>query len=227
MKRFLRGVIVLICVALICAVLLVCLGFAAGSRSAPTTRQLSDFRHGEERKDTVAGSDRHRRKHVDGEKIECGDGDGRFLCDSKALPRGRYVIKVEFMGFAPQTQEVGVNPENPTGKSGSGTRAWLRGSRDENRPIARMPQPHVGSRISKPRGRKSPRWIRRRTANGNGNGGVSSNDLSSLPMNGAGADLSTESVNVAGAAGAQPGFWQRQRRGPPAADSGISRPRAT
>jgi len=32
------------------------------------------------------------------------------------LPRGRYVVRVEFMGFAAVTQEAVLNQENPTGK---------------------------------------------------------------------------------------------------------------
>src|SRR6267142_2378755 len=32
------------------------------------------------------------------------------------LPRGRYVVRVEFMSFAPQTQEIVLKPETPTGK---------------------------------------------------------------------------------------------------------------
>ena len=32
------------------------------------------------------------------------------------LPRGRYVVRVEFMAFAPQTQEVILKPETPSGK---------------------------------------------------------------------------------------------------------------
>jgi len=32
------------------------------------------------------------------------------------LPRGRYVVRVEFMAFAPQTQEIILKPETPTGK---------------------------------------------------------------------------------------------------------------
>ena len=41
--------------------------------------------------------------------------DGSFVFTG--LPRGRYVVKTEFMGFAEQTQEMVLNPENPAGKS--------------------------------------------------------------------------------------------------------------
>ena len=41
--------------------------------------------------------------------------DGTFAMIG--LPRGRYVLRAEFMGFAAQTQEVVLNPENPSGKA--------------------------------------------------------------------------------------------------------------
>ena len=36
--------------------------------------------------------------------------DGSFVF--AGLPRGRYVVKTEFMGFAEQTKEIVLNPEN-------------------------------------------------------------------------------------------------------------------
>ncbi|MGC1365791.1 MAG: carboxypeptidase regulatory-like domain-containing protein, partial [Candidatus Acidiferrum sp.] len=41
--------------------------------------------------------------------------DGSFVFSD--LPRGRYVLRTEFMGFAELTQEVVLNPENPAGKA--------------------------------------------------------------------------------------------------------------
>ena len=41
--------------------------------------------------------------------------DGTFVLTG--LQRGRYVLRAEFMGFAVQTQEVVLNPENPSGKA--------------------------------------------------------------------------------------------------------------
>src|SRR5580698_1124171 len=40
------------------------------------------------------------------------DGSYKFT----GLPRGRYVVRVEFMAFAPQTQEIVLKPDTPTGK---------------------------------------------------------------------------------------------------------------
>src|SRR5262249_16045633 len=39
--------------------------------------------------------------------------NGRFRF--KGLPRGRYVVRIEFMGFAPLTEEVVLKPETPSG----------------------------------------------------------------------------------------------------------------
>ena len=41
--------------------------------------------------------------------------DGTFVLTG--LPRGRYVLRAEFMGFAALTQEVVLNPGNPSGKA--------------------------------------------------------------------------------------------------------------
>jgi hypothetical protein len=40
------------------------------------------------------------------------DGSFKF----SGLARGRYVVRVEFMAFAPQTQEIVLKPDTPTGK---------------------------------------------------------------------------------------------------------------
>ena len=40
------------------------------------------------------------------------DGSYKF----SGLARGRYVVRVEFMAFAPQTQEIVLKPDTPTGK---------------------------------------------------------------------------------------------------------------
>ena len=41
--------------------------------------------------------------------------DGTFVF--VGLPRGRYVVRTEFMGFAARTQEVVLNPESSSGKA--------------------------------------------------------------------------------------------------------------
>src|SRR6516164_3367533 len=42
------------------------------------------------------------------------NSEGKFSLTGMA--RGRYVVRIEFMGFATFTQEVVLNPENPAGK---------------------------------------------------------------------------------------------------------------
>jgi len=123
--------------------------------------------------------------------------DGSFTF--KNLPRGRYVVKVEFMGFATQTQEVVLNPENPSGKV------------DAEMVLASRQQEEQANQTSA--AANAGRGFQSLALEGslpemgaNGNGSVSASDLSSLPMNGAGADLSTESVSVAGAQGRSQDF---------------------
>src|SRR5207237_10466842 len=42
------------------------------------------------------------------------NSEGKF--GLSGLTRGRYVVRVEFMGFAAFTEEVVLNPENPSAK---------------------------------------------------------------------------------------------------------------
>src|SRR5467141_5252569 len=42
------------------------------------------------------------------------NSEGKF--GLSGIPRGRYVVRVEFMGFANFTQEAVLNPENPSAK---------------------------------------------------------------------------------------------------------------
>jgi hypothetical protein len=123
--------------------------------------------------------------------------DGSFVL--KGLPRGRYVVRLEFMGFAPQTQEVVLNPENRAGKVEA---ELVLASRQQEEPS------RTSNAIAANRGFQSlaiegalstlPGGA---TGNGLGDGGASASDLSSLPVNGAGAEGATESVSVTGTQG--------------------------
>jgi trimeric autotransporter adhesin len=116
------------------------------------------------------------------------------------LLRGRYVLRVEFMGFATQTQEVTLNPENPSGKANV---ELLLASR----------QPQQGTQIpalaAAGRGFQSLALDATLSAlsgaaSGGGFGGGQGNgasDLSSLPLGGAGVDAPTESFSIGGAQG--------------------------
>src|SRR5712675_957377 len=120
------------------------------------------------------------------------------------LPRGRYVVRVEFMSFAAQTQEIVLKPETPTGKfdaemilasrqqdqSGLGNLAALVTAGRGFQSLA------MDSTLSALAGGGSGGMI-------NGGGGQNGNggDFSSLPLNGAGAEGPTESVSITGAQG--------------------------
>ena len=118
------------------------------------------------------------------------------------LPRGRYVVRVEFMAFAPLTQEVVLKPETPTGKfdaemvlasrqqeqSGLGNLAALVTAGRGFQSLA------LDNTLSALAGGGIPGALGG-AQNGNGS------DISSLPLNGAGAEGPTESVSITGAQG--------------------------
>ncbi|MGA2096635.1 MAG: TonB-dependent receptor [Candidatus Acidiferrum sp.] len=122
--------------------------------------------------------------------------DGTFAL--LALPRGRYVLRAEFMGFAVATQEVVLNPENPAGKADF---ELILASRQQE-VTERAAATSAGSR-----GFQSLTVDPTEAALTGGNAGAGSggqnnaSDLSGLPLNGAGADAPTESVSVNGAQG--------------------------
>ncbi len=103
------------------------------------------------------------------------------------------------MGFAPLTQEILLNPDNPIGKldgelilaSRQQEQAAQVSAAARNRGFQNL---GVDSSLAELTGSGAENG-------GNGGGGVSASDLSSLPLNGAGADFSTESVAVAGTQG--------------------------
>jgi trimeric autotransporter adhesin len=101
------------------------------------------------------------------------NSDGKFSLTG--IARGRYVVRIEFMGFALFTQDVVVNPENPTGKIDA---ELVLASRQQQQ----TPDSSAGGGASS-------------------GAGASSGDLSSLPLNGAGAEGPTESISISGAQG--------------------------
>jgi hypothetical protein len=124
--------------------------------------------------------------------------DGTYLF--AGLPRGRYVLRAEFMGFATQTQEVVLNPENPSGKADV---ALILASRQ-----AETKERSAAAAIAG-RGFQSLSIDSSDAALGAGNSGLAvgagqtpgANDLSGLPLNGTGADAPTESVSISGVQG--------------------------
>jgi hypothetical protein len=122
--------------------------------------------------------------------------DGTFVLPG--LPRGRYVLRADFMGFAPLTQEVVLNPENPSGKADLELILASRQEQTNQRSAAAI----AG------RGFQSLTMDATDAALAGGNGAAaaggqnpSSNDLAGLPLNGAGADAPTEAVSISGVQG--------------------------
>ena len=125
--------------------------------------------------------------------------DGTFLITG--LPRGRYVLRAEFMGFGVQTQEVVLNPENPSGKADL---ELMLASRQQEQTSERS-----ASAANAVRGFQSLAVDSTEAAlTGGESGGAAgaaqtpaANDLAGLPLNGAGADAPTESVSISGVQG--------------------------
>ena len=129
--------------------------------------------------------------------------DGTFAMIG--LPRGRYVLRTEFMGFAPQTQEVVLNPENPSGKADL---ELILASRQQEQTEQRS-----AAAANAGRGFQSLTMDSSDAALVGGNsaaaaGGQSPSDLAGLPLNGAGADAPTESVSISGVQGRTQDFGQ-------------------
>jgi trimeric autotransporter adhesin len=135
--------------------------------------------------------------------VAATNSEGKFTLSGVA--RGRYVVRIEFMGFAPFTQEVVLNPENPSAKVDAELLLASRQQEQSNNAIAAM--------AAAGRGFQSLAMQNALSSLGGGNngfgdgsgpaGGQGNNnaDASSLPLNGAGAEGPTESVSVSGAQG--------------------------
>src|SRR5258708_2799122 len=127
------------------------------------------------------------------------DAEGKFTFTG--IVRGRYVLRIEFMGFSLFTQEVVLNPANPSGKIDAelilASRQQEQSNKSSNASIAAgrgFQSLALDSTLSSLAGGN---------AGGNGAPGASQNfgDVSSLPLNGAGAEGPTESISISGAQG--------------------------
>jgi hypothetical protein len=112
------------------------------------------------------------------------------------LPRGRYVVRIEFMAFAAQTQEVVLKPETPSGKFDAEMILASRQQEQTNSGVAALVAAGRGfqslsidSALSSLAGRAA------------GGLGTATSDVPALPLNGAGAEGPTESVSITGAQG--------------------------
>src|SRR6266404_1917237 len=120
------------------------------------------------------------------------------------LPRGRYVVRVEFMGFSAQTQEIVLKPETPAGKFDA---EMVLASRQQDQ----SGLGNLAALVTAGRGFQSLALDNLSALAGGGAGGMSqgmmgggqngNGDMSSLPLNGAGAEGPTESVSITGAQG--------------------------
>src|SRR5712691_10502703 len=129
------------------------------------------------------------------------NSEGKF--GLSGMTRGRYVVRVEFMGFATFTQEVVLNPENPFARVDA---ELILASRQQEQSNS-----NNGAMAAAGRGFQSLAMDSALSALAGGNngfagaggslGGQGNGDLSSLPLNGAGAEGPTESVSVSGAQG--------------------------
>jgi hypothetical protein len=201
LKGILRGIVVLICLALICAVVFVCFGLAQET-SAPAAPNFQISGVVKSGKTALPGVTVTAADTLTGKKVSVATGiDGSFVI--KGLPRGRYVVKIEFMGFATLTQEVVLNPENPLGKVEA---ALVLASRQQEEQANRTNSSTTAIRGFQNLAVQEALSNLGGGRNGNGNGAVSASDLSSLPMNGAGADIASESVSIAGAQGRSQDF---------------------
>ena len=127
--------------------------------------------------------------------------EGKFSLSG--LARGRYVVRIEFMGFAAFTQEVVLNPENPAGKVDAELMLASRQQEQSNNALAALAA--AGRGFQSLAMENSLSSLGGTNGDGGalfGNGGVQNNgDVGGLPLNGAGAEGPTESVSVSGAQG--------------------------
>ncbi len=133
--------------------------------------------------------------------VAATNSEGKF--NLFGLARGRYVVRIEFMGFATFTQEVMLNPENPAAKVDAELLLASRQQEQSNNAMAALAATGRGFQSLAMENSLSSRGGGRNDFSGtNGNGGGQNNgDVASLPLNGAGAEEPTESVSVSGAQG--------------------------
>jgi hypothetical protein len=165
---------------------------------APSTFQITGLAHSG--KTPLPGVTVSAANTLTGKKYATAtNGEGKFSL--LGMARGRYVVRTEFMGFATFTQEVVLNPENPTANVDAELVLASRQQEQSNNGSAAM--------AALGRGFQSLAMDNALASMGGGNngfggtnGGAQNNgDLSTLPLNGAGAEGPTESVSISGAQG--------------------------
>jgi trimeric autotransporter adhesin len=125
--------------------------------------------------------------------------NGAFQLDG--LPRGRYVVKVEFMGFATETREVLLNPENPSGRLDLALTLASRQQDSQSNVIGALSAAGRGFQSLAVAGALSALAGDNAAASGAVAGQPAASELGSLPMSGVGAEGPTESVSISGTLG--------------------------
>src|ERR1041384_854460 len=107
--------------------------------------------------------------------VAATNSEGKFSLSG--LARGRYVVRIEFMGFAAFTQEVVLNPENPAGKVDAELMLASRQQEQSNNALAALAAAGRGFQSLAMENSLSS------LGGGNGNGGGQNNgDAASLPL---------------------------------------------
>src|SRR5580693_8260073 len=122
------------------------------------------------------------------------DGSYKFT----GLPRGRYVVRVEFMAFAPQTQEIVLKPDTPTGKFDAEMILASRQAEQSGAAASAIAAIAGGRGFQSLSIENSLSALEGGAPGGapGGGSGASAGDIATLPMGGAGADVSNESVSI-------------------------------
>jgi len=202
LNRVVRGVIVLLALALIGTVFLVCLNAQEAPAAPPSAAPASPATYEitgviKNGKTLLPGATVTASNTLTGKKYSTvSSTNGTFVF--KGLPRGRYVIRIEFMGFATVTQEVVLKPETPAGTVD--TQLVLASRQQEQQSDLATLAARRGFQSLAMSGTLSS--FAGDVANGGTVGfGANSADAQGIPVNGAGADSPTESVSVSGAQG--------------------------
>ena len=126
------------------------------------------------------------------------DTEGKFTFTG--IARGRYVLRIEFMGFSLFTREVVLNPTNPSGKIDAELILASREQQQSNNAN--------NAGVAAGRGFQSLALDSALSTLAGGNAGLGGNgasqnsgDFTALPLNGAGAEGPTESISISGAQG--------------------------
>ena len=210
MSGIVRGLIVVIALVLIGAVFLVCLNAqeagnapAHDPAAAPVASAYEISGIVKNGKTLLPGVTVTAANTLNGKKyatVTSTNGTYAFT----NLPRGRYVVRIEFMGFVAVTEEVVLKPETPSGRVDSELILASRQQEQLAQEAAATQSARRGfqslamnSTLSALAADSPPGGV------GGGAGGFGGNspDASAMPMNGLGADAPTESVSISGAQG--------------------------